>query len=72
MIGAKDSLLDPVFYFSPKISQEKIVSAIRESFGTRMDRIYPCHEFEGRIATLHKMGLVGPLWDFTLKKRKHR
>lgn len=72
VIGAQDSLLDPVFYFSPKISQEKIVSAIRDSFGTRMDRIYPCHEFEGRIATLHKMGLVGPLWDFTLKKRKHR
>ncbi|PHR30238.1 MAG: B12-binding domain-containing radical SAM protein [Desulfotalea sp.] len=72
IITADRSLLDPVFYYSPKISREKIVSAIRSSFASRMDRIYPCHEFEGRIASLHKMGFVGPLWDLTLKKRKHR
>lgn len=72
IITAEQSLLDPVFYYSPKISRERIVSEIEKSFADRIDRVYPCHEFEGRIATLHKMGLVGPLWDFTLKKRKHR
>ena len=72
IISSEQSLLEPVFYYSPKISRENIVSGIRNSFGSRMDRIYPCHEFEDRIATLHKMGLVGPLWDYTLKKRKHR
>ena len=72
IVRAEQSLLEPVFYYSPQISREKIVAGIRQSFGNRTDRIYPCHEFESRIATLHKMGIVGPLWDFTLKKRKHR
>lgn len=72
VVKSEDSLLEPVFYFSPKTTKEKIIAAIRESFGMRTDRIYPCHEFEARIAALHGMGLVGPLWDFALKKRKYR
>ncbi len=63
-------LLAPVFYVSPSLSLTEIVAGIRKSFADRIDRIYPCHELEDRIAMLHKMGQVGPLWDLVLKKRR--
>jgi len=69
IIQRDDSLLSPVFYFSPQISRQEISNRIRESFQGRLDRIYPCHEFEGRVTALHGMGYVGPLWDYILKRR---
>lgn len=72
IIDKDTPLLKPLFYFSPKISKEKIISGIKSSFAGKIDRIYPCHEFENRIETLHQMGFVGPLWDFILKKQTRR
>ncbi len=69
ILKEEDSLLSPVFYFSPHISKEALDQSIRKSFKGRLDRIYPCHEFEGRVTTLHEMGYIGPLWDFILKQR---
>lgn len=69
MIASEDQLLDPVFYFSPMITREEIEEAIKTAFAGRLDRIYPCHEFDSRIKSLHQMGFVGPLWDYILKKR---
>lgn len=69
LIEPDQSLLEPIFYFSPKVSREKIETSIRSSFDNRLDRIYPCHEFEQRITMLHELGCVGPLWDLILKKR---
>lgn len=68
IIDADQSLLAPEFYYSPEISREKIEEAILASFGSRLDRIYPCHEFDERIAMLHRMGHAGPLWDLILRK----
>ena len=72
IIHRHQSLLEPVFYFSPKITQVEIVAEIERSFAGRLDRVYPCHEFDQRIATMHRLGHVGPLWDFILKTRKRR
>ena len=68
LLAPDDPLLKPTFYVSPQIEQEEIEAAIRKSFAQRMDRVYPCHEFDQRISTLHQMGHTGPLWDFILKK----
>lgn len=68
IIDAGQSLLAPEFYYSPEISREEIEKSIKVSFGDRLDRIYPCHEFDERIAMLHKMGHAGPLWDLILRK----
>ena len=68
IIEADDPLLKPSFYYSPHIERQEIEDAILNSFKGRMDRIYPCHQSDQRIATLHQMGYVGPLWDFILKK----
>ncbi len=67
IISEDQSLLSPVFYFSPHVSQENLVSSIRKSFANRLDRIYPCNEFESKIKMLHGLGHTGPLWDFILR-----
>lgn len=72
IINRDQSLLEPTFYYSPQISREKIVAGIEQSFAGRLDRVYPCHEFEERIEMLHRLGHVGPLWDFILKKHPRR
>ena len=72
IISTEDSLLAPKFYFSPKVSSEKINAALRSSFHNRLDRIYPCCDFESRITLLHQMGHIGPLWDLVLRTGKRR
>lgn len=67
IIRRDQSLVEPVFYYSPHISHDQIVESIKQSFGRRLDRIYPCHEFDKRIQDLHRIGHVGPLWDLILK-----
>lgn len=70
IIDPDQSLLEPIFYYSPQISREEIENRVNKSFSDKIDRIYPCHEFEARIAMLHKLGQVGPLWDLILQKRR--
>ena len=70
VISAGQSLLEPVFYVSPEVSMGRIHELVSKSFAGRLDRVYPCHEFEERVAMLHQMGHVGPLWDFILRKRR--
>jgi radical SAM superfamily enzyme YgiQ (UPF0313 family) len=69
IIKVDQSLLSPVFYFSPHLSHKHIDKQIRQSFGGRLERIYPCSKFEDRIAMLHNMGYTGPLWDIILRTR---
>jgi lipid biosynthesis B12-binding/radical SAM protein len=68
IITGSESLLTPQYYYSPHISRERMEEMLLDSFEGRMDRIYPCHEFEERIAMLHDMGHAGPLWDLLLTK----
>lgn len=72
LIKTDQSLLQPIFYFSPHVSRERIEEQIKQSFSNRMDRIYPCSEFEERIVMLHKMGHVGPLWNLVLGRQRRR
>jgi lipid biosynthesis B12-binding/radical SAM protein len=66
IVKAGDSLLHPVFYFSPEISKDEIEREILRSFTGRIDRIYPCQGFGDRVAQLHQLGKIGPLWDYIL------
>ncbi|MEN8140729.1 MAG: lipid biosynthesis B12-binding/radical SAM protein [Thermodesulfobacteriota bacterium] len=72
IISGDQALLKPTFYFSPQVSQTQITDLVKESFGNRLDRIYPCSDFEERITMLHKMGHAGPLWDLVLGGRRRR
>lgn len=68
VITSGESLLEPKFYYSSEVTKESVESALRKAFEGRVDRVYPCHEFNERIAMLHQMGHAGPLWDLILKK----
>ncbi|MEA3547561.1 MAG: lipid biosynthesis B12-binding/radical SAM protein [Thermodesulfobacteriota bacterium] len=72
LIKADQSLLQPIFYFSPHVSRERIEEQVKQSFSHHMDRIYPSFEFEERIAMLHNMGHVGPLWNLVLGGQRRR
>lgn len=66
VITADQSLLEPVFYYSPQISREEIDTALLTAFAGKETRVYPCHLIEKRIPLLHKFGKVGPMWDILL------
>ena len=71
-ITAEQPLQEPVFYFSPKLAQETLDTALREAWAGRFNRIYPCQEMQNRIRRLHERGHTGPMWDFLVRKRGAR
>ena len=70
IIAADDPLIEPTFYFSPALSQQKIDHTLRATFANRLNRVYPCAEAEGRIGMLHRLGHVGPLWDLLIPRQR--
>nr|WP_240192052.1 lipid biosynthesis B12-binding/radical SAM protein [Desulforhopalus vacuolatus] len=70
LITKEQSLLSPIFYYSPGISRQQMEESIKQSFTGNMARVYPCHELNLHIAAVHKLGFVGPSWDLLLKKKK--
>ena len=69
IITEDQSLLSPTFYYSPEVSRAQMEESITQSFTGKMTRIYPCHEMNLHIASLHQLGFSGPSWDLLLKKR---
>ncbi|MBI9089303.1 MAG: lipid biosynthesis B12-binding/radical SAM protein [Desulfobacterium sp.] len=69
ILSDTDSLLKPVYYFSPKIDAREINARILAGFGKRKDRIYPPSKGEIRMKALNMFGFKGLLWDFLLAPR---
>ena len=69
IISNDQSLLQPVFYFSPQVSKEFIDTQLQKSFKGRMDRIFLYDNMEKTIGTLHQMGHDGPVWDGLILKK---
>ena len=61
------ALLDPVFYFSPGISPEKLHHDLACAWEGRLDRIYPIASMSDRVKRLHQSGFAGPLWDLLIR-----
>jgi len=68
MLDASQPLLEPIFYFSPKIRREELEHQIKTEWAGRMDRIYPCPFMDKRIRYLHERGHVGPMWDMLIRR----
>ncbi len=68
LVTAQDSLVEPVFYYSPQVDRQDIDGALRIAFAKRVEWIYPCEEAEARVRMLHSMGHDGPLWDLLVPK----
>jgi len=65
-LDASQTLLEPVFYFSPKIRREELEHQIKTAWSGRIDRVYPCSIMDKRIRYLHERGHVGPMWDMLI------
>ncbi len=63
IITRDQSLLQPVFYFSPHVSKHFLDTELQKSFKGRMDRIFLYDNMEQTVKTLHQMGHDGPVWD---------
>ena len=69
VLAPDQSLLEPVFYFSPHIDEQEIDRTIRAAWRGKFDRIYPPSELQDRVTHLHSNGHVGPLWDKLITRR---
>ncbi len=69
LVPAEDDLLEARFYFSPEVTPELVHEALTQSFGGRLDRIYPPGRDIERVHAFHGMGHRGPIWDLLLRKR---
>jgi lipid biosynthesis B12-binding/radical SAM protein len=67
VIPADQSLLEPIFYFSPGLQGIDLNRELTAAFSGRLDRIYPVSTIIDHLAMLHRMGHVGPLWDYLLR-----
>ena len=63
IVGKEDSLLKPVYYFSPKVDPNQMNERIVKAFQGRRDRIFPPSEGLVRMATMNRFGYRGLLWD---------
>ena len=63
LLAENDSLLKPVYYFSPNIDSEVMNATISAAFRGHRNRIFPPSEGQIRMATMNRFGFRGLLWD---------
>ena len=63
IVDKKDSLLKPVYYFSPNLDPILMNAKIEKAFHGRRDRIFPPSEGLIRMAAMNRFGYRGLLWD---------
>jgi len=72
IVHGKDSLLKPVFYFSPEIEPKAMNSILEETFRHKRQRIFPPSAGRERLKILSRFGYRGPLWDKLISFNKTR
>ena len=63
ILAKKESLLKPVYYFSPEIDPAEMNGSIESAFHGRRDRIFPPSEGQIRMAAMNRFGYRGLMWD---------
>jgi radical SAM superfamily enzyme YgiQ (UPF0313 family) len=79
VVRCDDSLLRPVFYFSPHVNVEHMNREIEASFRHKRQRIFPPSSGQAKLKALHGFGFEGSQWHALLslnetrvRKRKQR
>lgn len=67
-----DSLLKPVYYFSPGVECNAMNETITEAFRGRKDRIFPPSEGQVRMKVMNDFGFKGILWDKLISFNKKK
>lgn len=67
VIRADQPLLEPVYYFSPRLDKDEMNEALIKGFKKRRDRLFPPDEGQQRINIMKNFGFRGILWDQLIK-----
>jgi lipid biosynthesis B12-binding/radical SAM protein len=69
VIAPGQSLLEPVYYLSPKVERAWLERTLTEAFAGIRHIVFPPDAFEDKLRTLFKLGYAGPMWDMLAKPR---
>lgn len=72
LISRDQSLLEPVFYFSPQLERAQLHKTIAEAFATRADCIYPPGRDAEKTRAFRTLGYREPLWTLLLNGHARR
>jgi lipid biosynthesis B12-binding/radical SAM protein len=72
IVRGKDSLLKPVFYFSPSIDPETMNKTLKDVFKGRRQRIFPPSAGQEQPKLLRRFGYQGSLWEYLVSFDKLR
>lgn len=69
MIAPEQDLLEPVFYRSDAIDEDRILQMVQNHAAGRGNWVFGAggEETEKILTRLHKRGFVGPLWEFLVR-----
>ena len=72
IIQGKDSLLKPVFYFSPDVDSQAMNETIKNAFSRNRQRVFPPSAGQEKLNVLKRFGYRGPLWHTLISFNKPR
>lgn len=72
LIGPDQSLLESVYYISPKVDRKWLETTLTEAFANIRHIVFPPDAIEAKLHFLYKLGYTGSLWDLLVKPKEKR
>lgn len=72
LIQPGQSLLDSVYYISPKVERQWLETTLTEAFANIRHIVFPPDAIEAKLHFLFKLGYTGSLWDLLAKPKEKR
>lgn len=72
LIGPDQSLLESVYYISPKVDRKWLETTLTEAFANIRHIVFPPDAIEAKLHFLYKLGYTGSLWDLLVKPKDKR
>lgn len=72
LISPDQSLLESVYYISPKVDRKWLEATLTEAFANIRHIVFPPDAIESKLHFLYKLGYTGSLWDLLVKPKEKR
>ena len=69
IITPDQSLLEPVYYISPKVDRVWLEKTLTDAFAKIRHIVFPPDASEDKLKFLFKLGYTGSLWDLLVKPK---
>ena len=69
LIREGQSLLEPVYYISPKVDRQWMESTLKEAFAKTRHIVFPPDAMDAKLLFLFKLGFTGSLWNLLSKPK---